>query len=126
MASIYWRKGIAWGRHAHKGVERRASLRTRDRKLAQTRLIAWVNKIVGGQFGEREAHTFDDAAVKFIKEHLPNLKKQSARRYVTSIKSLKKSFKGFELEKISSAALNEFVSQRRKDQVPLPPIENAS
>lgn len=115
MASIYWRNGIAWARHTRRGVERRSSLRTSDRKLAQKRLIAWVNKIEGEEFGERATHTFDEAAARFIKEHMPTIKPRSADRYLISIKNLKGSFKGMDLTKIGSAALTDFVSRRRID-----------
>lgn len=115
MASIYWRNGVAWARATRNGVERRASLRTSDRKLAQRRLIAWINKIDGAEFGERATHTFDEAAARFIKEHLPTIKRRSADRYVVSITNLKPTFKGMDLTKIGSAALTDFVSRRRGD-----------
>lgn len=129
MASIYKRgepgREIYWGRVTRDGDERRASLRTGDRKLAQERLRTWVAKLEADRFGEKIAHTFDEAAVRFITEHLPTIKTRSGDRYVVSIENLKRSFKGMDLAKIGSASLIEFVSMRQKDRVPLPPRSKA-
>ncbi len=129
MASIYKRgepgRETYWGRVTRDGDERRASLRTGDRKLAQERLRTWVAKLEADRFGEKIAHTFDEAVVKFIKEHLPNIKPNSADRYVVSIANLKRTLKGADLRNIGSALLNDFVSMRRKDLVPLPPRSKA-
>ena len=125
MASIYWRNGIAWARAARDGHEFRVSLKTKDRKVARERLRAWLEKIDNASFGIKEQHTFDEAAAKFIDEHLPTIKKRSADRYMVSIVNLMKTFEGMGLAAIGSAALNDFVSRRRKDQVPLPPLSRS-
>ena len=126
MASIFKRGEIYWGRATRGGVERRASLRTGDRAVAKLRLATWVAKLDATAFGEREEHTFDEAVVKFIKEHLPTIKPRSADRYIVSIANLKRSFKGLGLRQIGTAALNDFASMRRKDLVPLPPRSTAA
>lgn len=113
MASTYKRGETYWGRATHKGTEHRKSLKTTSREVAKQRLAAWLKLIEGAEFGEREAHTFDEAAVKFIDEHLPTIKKRSADRYIVSIANLTKSFEGLDLSAIGSAHLNEFVTRRR-------------
>lgn len=122
MASIYKRGDTYWARATRGGVERRTTLRTSDRKLAQQRLTAWVRNLEGERFGEKEARTFDDAVVKFISEHLPTIKRRSGDRYVVSIDNLKKTLKGAELTKIGSAQLTDFVNRRRGEGVSAPTI----
>lgn len=121
MASTYKRgekgKEIYWGRLTRHGVERRRSLRTTSAKVARERLDAWVAQVEGEGFGQKTKHTFDEAAVKFIDEHLPTIKPKSRKRYGTSIANLTPFLKGRDLAQIGSAELNEFVSARRREVI---------
>lgn len=73
-------------------------------------------------FGEREEHTFDEMAVKFIDEHVPTLKSSSGRRYGVSIANLTRKIEGYPLAQIGTAALSEFVAMRRNDGAANPTI----
>ena len=73
-------------------------------------------------FGEREEHTFDEMAVKFIDEHVPTLKPSSGRRYGVSIANLTRKLEGYPLAQIGTAALSEFVAMRRNDGASNPTI----
>lgn len=107
---------ILWARVARAGRERRFSLRTSDRKLAKERLDAWLKGVDDARFGLKPARSFDEAALKFIDEHLPTIKKRSGDRYIVSITNLTRVFKGVPIAKIESALLNDFVTQRRGDR----------
>jgi integrase len=117
VANIYWRNGIAWGRITRDGTEHRESLKTASSKVARKRFTAWIAKLEGKSFGERPAHSFDEAVLRFTKEHLPTIKRNSSKRYNISIDNLAKSFEGMALSQIRSAALIEFVSTRRAEGV---------
>lgn len=122
MARIYWRNGIAWARATRGGTEYRVSLKTASAKVADQEFARWLSKLDAQiRRGEKPDHTFDEAATKFIDEHLPTIKPRSADRYIVSIANLTRTFEGMDLEKITSAALNDFVSMRRADRVPPPP-----
>lgn len=73
-------------------------------------------------FGEREEHTFDEMAVKFIDEHIPTLKPSSGRRYGVSIDNLTRKLEGYPLAQIGTAAMSEFVAMRRNDGAANPTI----
>lgn len=122
MASIYKRgqkgKEVYWGRLTRDGIERRRSLRTSSAKVARERLDAWIVQIESEGFGKKTEHTFDEAAVKFIDEHLPNIKPKSAKRYGVSIANLRPFLKGLDLTRIGSSELNAFISARRADAEP--------
>lgn len=117
MASIYKRgqkgKEVYWGRLTRHGVERRRSLRTTSAKVARERLDAWVAQIEGEGFGKRAKRTFDEAAVRFIDEHLPTIKPKSRTRYGVSIANLLPHLKGLDLTQIGSAELTAFTNARR-------------
>lgn len=133
MASIYKRYSQSkdeknqgawtyWGRCTRAGVERRKSLKTTDRVLAKKRLSDWVAKVEAIGFGERDAHTFDDMAVKFIDEHVPSLKESSGRRYGVSIDNLARVLEGYPLASVGKAAMTKFVTMRREEGAANPTI----
>lgn len=122
MAHIYKRGGIWWGRVQRDGKLRRHSLKTASKALARKRLTKWIAKLEGLNFGEKEDHSFDEAALKFTAEHLPTLKPKSALRYNVSIDALVRSFEGVALSKVTSSTLLAFVNMRREDGVKPPTI----
>lgn len=117
MATIYKRGETYWGRITRDGRERRQSLKTTSREVAQKRFTVWISRLEASSFGEKPSHTFDEAAVQFIDEHLPTIKQKSATRYGVSIANLTRTFEGMDLAKIGSASLSDFVSMRRKEGV---------
>jgi integrase len=59
-------------------------------------------------------------ALKFIDDHVPNLKPKSAQRYRVSIEILTDHFEGLYLDEIASARLADFADQRRKAGARIP------
>lgn len=116
-------KEIYWGRFTYLGTEYRESLRTSDRKLAAQRFEVMRQRIVGEvSFGEKEQRTFDQAAARFITEHLPRLKPKSATRYIVSIKNLTPYLRDKKLADIQNAALDAFVTARENEGTKSPTI----
>jgi integrase len=59
-------------------------------------------------------------ALKFIDDHLPDLKPKSQQRYLISIEVLTDHFQGLYLDEIASARLADFADQRRKSGARIP------
>lgn len=70
-----------------------------------------------GRWNEKRDRTFNEAVAKWVDQHLPNLKKQSQRRYGTSLRNLIEAFDGVQLRNITSATLSDFEAKRRKQGV---------
>lgn len=123
MAGIYRRKGHRtwYGRVEHKGKDHRKSLETDDRKVARQRLEQWVEELKKTQWGEKPRLTYDDAAKKFITEHLPLLKGgiegRTAKGYLRALVLLAETFEGVALEDIGSGKLSEYEQYRRRQGV---------
>lgn len=122
MASVYKRGNIWWGKASRNGKVHRRSLRTASKPIAEKRLREWLDQLDAIQWGEKPRRMFDDAAEKFILEHLPTLKPQSARRYITSLKQLGSTFSGLYLDQISSSKLYEYELRRKQVGITSPTI----
>ena len=108
MASIYKRGNVWWGRVRRKGREYREPLKTASRAVAEKRLKDWLERLDAAAWGEKPRRTFDDLALKFMDDHLPLLKPQSARRYQTSLRMMTEHFEGMFLDQITRAKLSEY------------------
>lgn len=117
MATIYSRGGVWWGRVQRDGQDVRRSLGTRSKTEARQRLDAWVREIDRVRFGGRPRHSFDDASLKFVAEHLPALRPASRRRYGVSLINLARTLEGVALADIGRARLSEFETARRAEGV---------
>lgn len=117
MAGIYRRGKIYWARATRKGREHRTSLATPNRKIAERRFERWLAELKALAWGDRPRHTFDEAAARFIAEHLTTLKPGGAKRYGVSLKNLAMHFGGKPLDAIKSAELSAFETRRRTDGV---------
>jgi hypothetical protein len=105
MATVYWRNGVAWGYVQVKGKRFRKSLDTKDKRVARDRLAQWVADLKGTRWGERPKRPYEDAANKFIHEHLPRLKGgldgKAAKRYLVSLVPLSEHFQGVMLDDVA-------------------------
>ena len=117
MAGIYRRGKTWWGRAQRAGREHRRSLQTTDRATAQRRLRQWLGDLEGIAWGDKPRRSFDEAAAKFIAEHLTRIKPGAAKRYGVSLKVLAEHFGGNTLDMIGSATMSEFETARRSQGV---------
>jgi integrase len=111
---IYWRGKRAWARAQRNGREYRTSLKTTSKTVAERRYRQWLSELDAIAWGDKPRRRFDEAAERFIKEHLPTLKVSSARRYGVSLAWLADEFEGKFLDEIGTAALMEFERKRRE------------
>lgn len=117
MAGLYRRGRVYWARAQRQGREYRRSLKTADRAVAEKRLRTWLDELEAVAWGEKPRRSFDEAADRFIREHLTVLKPRAAERYGTSLKHLALHFGGRGLHQITSAELSGFETKRRTDGV---------
>lgn len=117
MAGLYRRGKVYWGRTQRQGREFRRSLQTTNRGVAEKRLAQWTRELEGQAWGEKPRRTFDEAAARFIREHLTTLKPSGAERYGVSLKNLARHFAGKGIDQIKTAELSAFETARRTDGV---------
>jgi integrase len=117
MAGLYRRGGVYWGRAQRQGREYRRSLKTADRAIAGRRLRAWLDELDAVAWGDKPRRTFEEAAERFIREHLTTLKPGGAKRYGVSLKNLAPHFAGLTLDRITRSTLSDFETKRRSDGV---------
>lgn len=117
MAGVYRRGGVYWARVQRSGRDIRRSLKTANRAIAERRLRNWLDELDAVAFGEKPRRSFDEAAERFVREHLTTLKPGGAKRYGVSLKQLAAHFGGKPLSAIKSAALSEFETKRRSEGV---------
>jgi integrase len=92
-------------------------LQTSNRAVAERRLREWLTELDAVQWGDKPRRSFQQAAERFIAEHLTTLKPGAAKRYGVSLKNLATHFGGMMLHQITSAALSEFETKRRTEGV---------
>lgn len=122
MAGIYRRGKTWWGRVQRDGKEHRESLQTRSASVARKRLTDWIDRLEAAAWGEKPRVTLNEIADRFINEHLPNIRHQSARRYGISLGHLDGKLGHMMLDTISSADLIEFETARRTAGASAPTI----
>lgn len=111
---IYRRGNAWWARAQRDGQEHRRSLKTASKAVAERRYRQWLGDLDAIAWGDKPRRRFDEAAERFVKEHLPTLKPSSARRYGVSLDWLADEFEGKLLDQIGTAALMEFERKRRE------------
>lgn len=114
---LYKRGPIWWFQKRHKTQILRHSLETDDLRQAQKRRDRILEEIAAGQWGESRPRTFNEAAERWIDEHIPTLKPKSRTRYRVSLEKLLEIFDGVPINTISSKILSEFEQARRADGV---------
>ena len=122
MAGIYKRGKTWWGRVQRGGQEFRESLQTRSESIARKRLGQWISRLEAAAWGEKPLVTLNEMADRFIREHLPNIRHQSARSYGVSLAHLDRELGHMMLNTIGSAQLVDFETARRSVGVSAPTI----
>jgi integrase len=116
MADIYKRGKTYWARAQRDGQDIRRSLKTADKRTAETRFRQWLEELDGAAF-DGVKRSYAEAEERFVKEHLTTLKPTSARRYGVSLTNLAATFGNKMLHEIGSAELSGFETRRRTDGV---------
>ena len=101
-----------WYRITKDGQAHEGSLQTEHLGLAKERLERVKQELTASRFGEKPRRTFDEAALRFKREHLPRLRPNAAKRYVVSLLALADHLHGQYLGEIGSAALGNFERAR--------------
>lgn len=117
MAGLYRRGKVYWGRVQRKGREYRRSLKTGNRAVADRRFRQWLQDLDAVAWGDKPRRLFQEAAKKFIAEHLITLKPKSAKRYGVSLKHLCAFLTGKTIDQITRATLSDFETMRRSEGV---------
>ena len=117
MAAIYRRGKRYWARAQRKGREYRRSLATTNRAVAERRFREWLEELDAIAYGDKPRRTWEEASERFIREHLPTIKRSAAVRYGVSLKHLDEHFAGKMLHQITSAEMSEFEAKRRAQGV---------
>lgn len=117
MATLYKRGKRWWARAQRGGREQRKSLGTANRGIAEKRFRAWLDEIEATAWGDKPRRGWEEAARRFILEHLPTIKRSAAIRYGVSLKHLNLHFAGKMLHQITSAELSAFETARRAAKV---------
>src|SRR5262249_28443674 len=106
-----------WARSQRQGREYRRSLKTKNRTVAERRLREWLGELEAIAWGDKPRRSWEEAAEKFINEHLPTIKPSARFRYTVSMRHLNDHFAGKMLHQVTSAELSEFENKRRADGV---------
>lgn len=120
--NLYKRAGIWWGRKTYKGTRYRFSLETTSVRDAQSRYATKIAELTAEAWGEKPSRSFDEAAEKFVGEHLPRLKPSAANRYMISLRWLAENFAGVKLSDITRGPLYEFEQSRYRAGAAKPTI----
>ncbi len=121
MATIYKRGDIWWARAQRNGRQRRESLRTTSRAVAEERMRKWLDHL-DLELGGKPRRTYREVMESFIQRHLSGLRPTTQARYLVSARLLYPHFNGKFLDEITSARLSEFETARRKQGAASPTI----
>lgn len=122
MAGIYKRGTVFWGRVQRQGKERRISLGTGNRRIAEKRLQQWIEDMDAVAWGEKPPRTWRETWERFGREHFPTIKHNSAKRYAVSLKALSRLLDGKTIQQITTSLLSEFETMRRSEGASAPTI----
>lgn len=119
--NCYKRGNTWWARAIIKGQEYRESLdlptaRT-TRTVAEAAAAEWLDKLKAELRGDAPTRTFDEIAMHFLTERLPEISPRGAQRYRVSMRALVPFFEGVPLGDISAEKLRGFEKARRADGV---------
>jgi integrase/recombinase XerD len=103
---------VWWYRITKDGQAHEGSLQTEHLGLAKERLERVRRELTASRFGEKPRRTFDEAALRFKREHLPRLRPGAAKRYIVSLLALADHLHGVYLDEIGSALLGDFERAR--------------
>jgi integrase len=110
--NIRRRGQVYWFRITKEGRTHEGSLQTDSLTVAKDRFESVRRELTASRFGEKPRRTFDDAALRFAREHYKTLKPKSRRRYGVSLRALADHLEGVFLDDIGSARLGDFERAR--------------
>jgi len=103
---------VWWFRITKNGITHEGSLETANLGLAKERLERERQRLTASKFGEKPRRTFDDAALRFAREHFKTLRPKSRKRYAVSLQALADHLHGVFLDEIGSARMGDFARAR--------------
>ncbi len=106
------RGSVWWYCITKAGTTHEGSLETDSLAIAKDRLERIKRELTASKFGEKPRRTFDDASLRFAREHYKTLKPKSRKRYGVSLQALADHFEGVYLDEIGSAKLGDFERAR--------------
>ncbi|RWO34782.1 MAG: site-specific integrase [Mesorhizobium sp.] len=122
MAGVYKRGETFWGRAQRDGREYRFTLSTKNRGVAEKRLRKWLNEMDDSAWGDKPPRPWSAVWERFMREHFPTIKPNSAKRYAVSLKNLSKALDGKNIQNVTTALLSEFETLRRSEGASAPTI----
>lgn len=117
IPNVRWRGEVAWARIKKGGQVHEQSLETENPRVARERVEQLRKELEATRWGEKPRRTFDEAASKFIDEHLPRLRPRTRASYLQALSKLADTFEGKTLDEIGSGLLSDFESKRRAEGV---------
>ena len=114
MAQVYKRGKVWWVRFQHEGKRVQRSARTTRKDEALKVLVELQEKVRRRQPLDPDRHSFEEAAERFVQEHLPLLKPNSAAGYHTHIRFMLEQFQGLHLDEIDRVKIADYISSRRR------------
>ena len=108
---------VYWYRITRQGVSHEGSLETEQLGVAKERLERVKRELTATKFGEKPRRTFNEAALRFAREHYKTLKPKSRKRYGVSLQVLADHFNGILLDDIGSALMGDFERARLNEGV---------
>ncbi|MGN6769772.1 MAG: tyrosine-type recombinase/integrase [Rhizobiaceae bacterium] len=122
MAGIYKRGKTYWGRAQRQGKEYRFTLGTTNRATAEKRLREWLEDMNATAWGDKPPRPWPAVWERFMREHFPTIKPNSAKRYAVSLKNLSKVLDGKTIQQVTTSVLSEFETLRRSEGATAPTI----
>lgn len=122
--SQYKRGKVWWVRFQADGEEVRRSARTTSRAVARDYERQLREEFGRVKRGGRPRISYRQAMERFVLEHLPTLKPETARRYRTSAKALHEHFEALDLDDIRQKTLSDYVIKRKRHGVSRDGIRN--
>lgn len=122
MAGIYRRGRTYWARAQRGGHEFRESLKTTDRRMAESRYRDWIERLGAKAWGDRPRRLFIEAIHRFVTDHLSIIKPSSQKRYSISLHWLGQHFEGKFLDQVTRDQLADFESWRRASGAAAPTV----
>jgi integrase len=122
MAGIYKRGKTYWGRAQREGKEYRFTLSTTNRAIAEKRLRKWLDDMDAQAWGDKPPRPWEVVWERFMLEHFPTIKPNSAKRYAVSLKNLSKVLDGKTIQQVTTAVLSQFETLRRSEGATAPTI----
>lgn len=119
MISLYRRGKVWWAQASFNGAQRRWSLKTRDKSVAESlRRQAEINKLGGGRLGDKTWTEFHDEFIAWI---APQIKPKTFKGYSFSLKKLSEFLATRSVANVcdvSPAIITAFIEWKRKQLHP--------